>query len=165
MLLTLATGAVACRPAFDVKVTAQTSVAASPLPLGVLPLNFADFASLDLSNTQDFKNQGISKDEIQSVKLKSAILTVTAPAGGTFDFVNSLEFDVSAQGQSQQRLAQLSPVPRSSTTVTLTVDGVELAPYVSAPSMAVTTNASGSPPSQDTTVQADLVFKVVPKIP
>jgi hypothetical protein len=159
---------IGCHPIFDVTVTGQSTVPGSSLPtssLVPLPLNFADFGSLDLSSTQDFKNQGISTNEIQSVKLKSVTMTISSPSGANFDFLNSIEFDASAQGQSQQAVAQLTPVPRSSTGLSLAVNGVELAPYVTAPSMSVTTSAQGVPPDQDTTLNAVLVFEVVPKIP
>lgn len=153
-----------CHPSFDVTVTGQTTVDASPLPVSLIPLNFTGFGGLDLSQTQEFKNQGITKDEIQSVKLVSVTLTIASPAGANFDFLTSLAFDVSAQGQPQAEVASLATVPQGATELSLAVEGVELAPYVTAPSMSVTSNAQGELPPQNTTINATMVFDVEPKI-
>jgi hypothetical protein len=157
-----------CHPTFDVTVTGQSTISGNPLPaagLISLPLSFAGFDGLDLSSTQEFKNQGVSKNEVQRVTLKSVTLSISAPSGATFDFLNSIAFDASAPGQSQVPVAQLTSVPPSVSELSLQVDGVDLAPYVTAPSMSVTTDAQGMPPSQDTTVNAVLVFEVVANIP
>jgi hypothetical protein len=155
---------VGCHPTFDVTVTGQSTIPGSGLPgagLIQLPFDFGGFGAIDLSSTQEFKNQGVSRNEVQSVKLKSVTLSISAPSGASFDFLDSIAFDASAPGQSQVAVAQITSIPRSSSQLSLAVDDVELAPYVAAPSMSVTTNAQGMPPSQDTTVSAVLVFEVV----
>jgi hypothetical protein len=156
----------ACHPSFNVTVTGSSTIPASALPLGgLLPVDFGQFTALNLSSTEEFKNQGVSKDEIQSVKLTSVTLSVTSPSGGNFDFINSIAFAVSADGQATQQVASKDSIPAGSTHLSLDLAGVELAPYVAAPSMSVTTSAMGMSPPQDTTVEATLVFNVVPKIP
>ena len=151
---------------FNVHVSAQATVQGSGVPLvgNLLPIDFPGFSGLDLSQTEQFKNQGVSKNQVQSVKLTSAKLTITAPAGGTFDFLNDLEFDVGASNLPTKAIAGLSSIPQGATELTLTVDDVELAPYVTAASMNITTQAHGTPPQQDTTISAALNFAVVPKI-
>lgn len=158
--------ATGCRPTFDVPVTSESTIPGNSLPgASLLPINFADFAAMNLSDTQEFKNQGVNKDQVDSVKLKSVVLDVTAPSGGNFDFLNSIEFDVAKSDQDAKvSIAHASPVPRSTTHLVLTVDDVELQPYVTAASMKVTTKVTGGQPTVDTTVKASLVFEVVPKI-
>jgi hypothetical protein len=153
-----------CHPSFDVTVTGQTTVMASPIPVSLIPLNFAGFGGIDLSQTQDFRNQGITKSEIQSVKLVSVKLDISSPSGANFDFLTSVSFDVSADGEPQAEVASLASVPRGATELNLTVENVELAPYVTAPSMSVTSNAQGELPDQNTTITATMVFDVEPKI-
>jgi hypothetical protein len=169
-LLALCSGVVVfstgCRPSFDVPVTSESTIQGSSLPgVNLLPFNFANFAALDLSSTSEFKNQGVSKDQVQSVKLKSAVLDVTAPAGGNFDFLKNLEFDVAKSDQDTKvPVAHITTIAPGSVRLTLDVDDVELGPYVTADAMKVTTKANGTPPNQDTTIKASLVFEVVPKI-
>jgi hypothetical protein len=153
-----------CHPSFPVTVTGQTTVNASPIPVSLIPLDFAGFGGIDLSQTQEFKNQGITKNEVQSVKLTGVKLTIASPSGANFDFLTSLSFDVSAQGEPQKEVASLASVPRSATELDLTVANVELVPYVTAPSMSVTSNAQGELPPQNTTINATMVFDVEPKI-
>ncbi len=166
-LAALALGATACSPSFDVHVSSKTTVQGSAL--GQLsqffpPGAFAGFAGMDLSQTSDFKNAGISKDQVSSVKLKSLTLKIVSPSGATFDWLNSIKFNVTTDGQPTKEVAKDTSVSHSASSLSLAVDDVELAPYVTAPRMSLTTDANAVQPSEDTQIEADAVFTVVPKI-
>src|SRR5690349_6135661 len=76
---------------FDIPVTAEATVPKATLIDELLgPLEFAGFNSIDLS--QDFRNQGVTKDDIDSVHIKSMTFKIKAPAGANFDFLESLTF-------------------------------------------------------------------------
>lgn len=124
-------------------------------------LDFAGFDDIDITQAQEFENQGYTEDQIDSVRLETVTLTVSTPAGGNFDFLDSIAFFVEAEGEERVEIARLDPVPMGESVVELEVDGsVELRPYVVADAMTVTTEASGTRPEDDTTVDAHLSFDV-----
>jgi hypothetical protein len=143
---------------FDVPVDAKATIPAATILDQLLdPLSFGAFESIDLS--QDLKNQGVTKADVDSVHLQSFSLTITAPTGQTFDFMESISFSVETEGQPKALVAKLDSVPKGATKIELTAEkGVELAPYVVAPSMRMTTSVKGKRPMQQTSVDAHLVF-------
>jgi hypothetical protein len=127
-------------------------------------LAFAGFNQIDL--TEQFQNQGVNKSEVSSVVLSSMTITIQSPQGETFDFLESVAFFASADGLPEVEIAHLDMVPRSIGTLNLDIEpGVELAPYVVAPSMNIRTQISGSEPSQDTTLGAHVVFDADANLP
>jgi hypothetical protein len=161
LLGTLTLGMLACCSDvdnFDVPVDAEATIpAASVLDQILDPLSFGALESIDF--TQELKNQGVTKADVDSVHLKSFSLTVKIPAGQTFDFMDSIAFSVETEGQPQALVAKLDSVPKGTTKIELTVEtGLELAPYVVAPSMRMTTSVKGKRPMQETTISAHLVF-------
>ncbi len=154
-----------CSPAFDVHVSSQATIQSGGLVSELLPADaFPQFVALDLSQTQDFKNSGIKKSEVKSVELTSLTLKIVSPRGATFSFLHGIAFSVETDGQPTREVAHQDSIPASATSVSLAVDGVELAPYVTAPHMTLSTSATGVPPSQDTTIEADATFRVVPNL-
>jgi hypothetical protein len=145
---------------FDVPVDAKATIPAATILDQLLdPLSFGALESIDLS--QDLKNQGVSKSDVDSVRLRTFSLAIDAPAGQTFDFMDSVSFSVETEGQPKALVAKLDPVPKGSTRIELGVEsGLELAPYVVAPSMRMTTSVVGKRPMQQTTIAANLVFDI-----
>jgi hypothetical protein len=153
--------------AFDATVQGSTTVQKGTLLEQVLPMDFSALGGIDLSQTQSFQNRGVKPSQVDSIKLKSLILQITAPASGQdFSFLNSIEFDVGASGQPTRRIAESAPGAFQGTRkVTLNVDDVELKPYATASNFSITTQANANKrPDQDTTIQATVVFHVIPHL-
>lgn len=153
-----------CGVTFDVPVESSATIKGGGLFSAFLPSAFADFTSLDLSQSQSFKNAGVGKNDVDSVKLKEAVLEIESPAGATLEFLDALTFYVEADGVPKTKIASKADIPDNATRITLDVEDVELAPYVTAPSMTVTTDTTAHAPKKDTTIRAKLVFTVDPKI-
>ena len=127
---------------------------------GGLPFS-GEFTNFDISESQDFQNQGVKKSEIDSVRLAKLELVITSPATGQdFTFLQDLEFYVEAQGLERKRVARAGPFEPGQKTVTMALDGVELAAYVAAPAMSLTTEANGKRPNNDTTLQAKTRLRI-----
>lgn len=125
-------------------------------------LDFAGFDKIDF--TQDFANQGVTKNDVDSVRLKS--LTLTIESGSNFDFLQSLSFSAAADGQPAVEIARIDAVPKGVKKIELDVSAnAELKPYVVAPSMRITGKAEGSRPDQETKIAASAVFDVDIHIP
>jgi hypothetical protein len=124
-------------------------------------VSFAGFGNFDISQTQEFQNQGYTKDQIDSVRIERLTLEIADPAGASFDFMDTVRFSVEADGLPLVEIARLDSVPAGSNELELQVAGdVELRPYVVAPSMRITNDATGERPPQETTVRATAVFDV-----
>lgn len=127
-------------------------------------LELAEFQSIDLTN--ELKNQGVTKDDVDSVRLLSFTIAIEGPPGATFDFLDSITFSIRTEGAPTRVLARLAAVPAGATELTLEVEpDVELKPYVVAPSMTITSEVKGKRPDQDTTVRADLTLDVDVTVP
>lgn len=142
------------------EVSQSTIPKGSVLEQFVGDLGFGGFLSMDLSQNQELKNQGVKKNQIDSVYLTEIEMTITTPADSDFTFIDTLEFYVESDGLPRQRIAYGGPFAAGVATVSLELDAVDLAAYVAAPTMQITTEAEGRRPSQDTTVSAALEFAV-----
>jgi len=145
---------------FDVPVDAEATIPAATILDQLLePFSFGALESIDF--TQELKNQGVSKSDVDSVHLTIFSLAVIAPAGQTFDFIDSISFSVETDGQPKALVAKLDSVPKGATKIELDVEtSLELAPYVVAPSMRMTASVQGKRPMQETKITAHLVFDI-----
>lgn len=150
---------------FDVSVTGKAQVQKATLVEKLLgQAEFAGLNQIDL--TQDFKNQGVTKNDVDAVHLKSMTLSVTAPPEGNFDFLSSLAFFAEADGLDKVQMASLDPVPKGMKELNVLVNNsVELKPYVVAPVMRITSHIEGTRPDQDTTIEVRAVLDVDVHIP
>jgi hypothetical protein len=127
-------------------------------------LAFGGFDSVDFS--QDFKNQGVSKDDVDSVHLRTMTLLVEAPASGNFDFITSVRFFAKAEGLDKIELGSMESIPKGKRQLDLAVNTeVELKPYVVAPRMQILSEITGSRPGEETTVAAAVVLDVDIHVP
>lgn len=142
------------------KVTVPAGTIVDKLLAGAL--DFTGFNKIDFS--QDFANQGVTKDDVDSVHLKSLELTIES--GDNFDFIESISFSVGADGLDTVEIAHLDAVPKGTKKLVLDVStSAELKPYVVAPSMRIDGKVQGERPDQETTVSAAAVFDVDIHIP
>jgi hypothetical protein len=147
---------------FETEVKGSTTIQGSPLGglLNVFP-QAAGFSNLNMTQTQDFQNQGVKKEDVKSVKLRKISLVITSPASGDFSFLQSLHLFASANGQREEVAFKdgIDKLPRSNT-LELELKPVELKPFVVADSMSLTTEATGRQPGQDTSLDATVRFGV-----
>lgn len=151
---------------FDTELKATTTLEGSPgllrLLEGLGPM--AGFTNIDFSTNQDFANQGVGKEDVDSVKLTRMTIRIVDPADQDFRFLESLQFFAEADGQKVlvaerhgiDKLDLRAPNP----VLELEVKDVELAPFVTAPSMSITTEGKGRRPARDTTLEATVQLRV-----
>ena len=145
---------------FDVHTGGQTTIQKGTIAEGLVgTLGFGNLANLDISSSQEFKSNNVQKRHVARARLQELKLTITAPKEQNFDFLQSITFFVEAPGLEKKRLAHRD-VPRGARAFTCLIDDVELAPYVRADRMTITTTVNGHRPGADTTLQADLTINV-----
>jgi len=170
-LLLCATAAVLpgchCHPAFHSEVNGKTLIQKSPTPIaGVLDWfpTINDFTNIDFNQNQDFKNQGVSKDRVNSVKADSVRLQIVSPNNQDFSFLDSIQFSARA-GDQEVKIAEKSSIgklnlPPPNPTLVLDVTGAELKPYVTAPSMNIVISGKGKAPQNDTQIAITVGLQV-----
>ena len=140
--------------------TSTTTVAkATPLQALLGNIDFAGFNNIDFSQNDTIKNQGITKNEIESVKVKSFTLAITAPTTADFSFLASIKFFVTCDGHPKQLIASGENFGAQKS-IGLDVTDTDIGPCVVAPSMTISSDVTGQPPPNDTTINADIAFDV-----
>lgn len=145
----------------EVPVTGKAVIPAATLVGQILvALELGGFQSIDISN--ELENQGVTKDDVDSVHIKSFTLTT----GSNFDFLTSVSFFVETDGAPQVLVAKIDQVPKGATVLTLDVEeGVELKPYVVAPRMRIRGKVEGKQPDEETAVGAEVLLDVDVTVP
>ncbi len=122
-------------------------------------LGFSGLGSFDITQSAEFKNQGVKREQINSVRLRTLTLAITAPPNGQdFEFLQSLSFFVESNGLPKKEVARGGPFQSGAKEITLTVLDVELAPYAAAASMTFTTAAKGQRPKNTTSLKATVIL-------
>jgi hypothetical protein len=154
--------AAGCNPtvSFDTTATGQGTIPGSSLGALSGPLALTGLSSISFNGSGDFKNNNTDKDHITSVKVKSISLQVTSPSGQDLSFFSSLAFSIGAASQPTIQIAHQSLFPKGQSTVQMTVDPAELAPYAKADSFSIGATGSGTSPPQDTTISVTMVMTV-----
>jgi hypothetical protein len=159
---------VACSPtSFDTELKGETTVPAGPPGVTTILNAFpaiASFAGLDFNENQDFKNQGVAKDEVSSVRPKSIELRLLSPSDADFRFLDTLEFYAKA-GDKEERFANKQDISRLDLraphpVLKMEVEDLELQPFIAAPSMSVLVRGKGRLPEQEVRLQAVVVLNV-----
>lgn len=133
----------------------------TPLEQLLGSVSFAGFDNFDITQNAELKNQGVTKDQIDSVKLSRVTMTVRSPESGQdFTFITSLRFFVESPGLPRALIATGGPFPANAQVVELDLEDVELAPYAAADTMNITTESTGQKPRQDTTIEAAIGLDV-----
>lgn len=173
LILPLVALVLACQPnVFHTEVKGTSTIQGDPSPVSGLLNAFpamANFSNIDFSQNQDFKNQGVSKDQVSSVKIDSIKLKITDPATQDFKFLESMAFSASTDGQPTVLVADKSGInqltlPTPNPTLDMDVKDVELQPYVTAPKMNIDVSGKGRLPPQDTTLEATVGLRVEIKV-
>jgi len=161
-----AVASVGCVPivAFDVPLSAETTVEGGGVIEQFLDaFGFGDFANVELSSTDEFENNDVRREQVTSARLTALTLTIAAPQGADFDWLDEIAFSVSSDDQPTVEVASGS-IADDAVAATLDLEDVELAPWVRAPSFAITTDVTARRPPQDTTVRVDLVFAIAAEL-
>lgn len=175
LVATLAAGALAAgcgANVFPVEVEGETTVPGDPSPISQILTafpNVGSFSNIDFDQTQEFQNQGVSKDQVNSVRMDHVRIEIVSPETQDFSFLEKLEFYARAGDQEVlvadkvgiDKLGLKAPHP------VLDMDvkrDVELQPFVTAPSMSIIVRGRGRVPPQDTRLRANVGVNVEIKI-
>ncbi|MEW5847671.1 MAG: hypothetical protein AB2A00_02615 [Myxococcota bacterium] len=124
-------------------------------------LNIGRFSDISFEDTQEFENQGVTKEDVKSAHLIDLKMRVKDPAGQDLSYLSRVAFHVESPGQSKALVAEQDSFPDNVDTVTFRMTGTELAPYVTAESMSITSEVTANGcPDTDQTLEVTAVFEV-----
>ncbi|PJB36313.1 MAG: hypothetical protein CO108_23680 [Deltaproteobacteria bacterium CG_4_9_14_3_um_filter_63_12] len=148
---------------FDVSVDGETTVpAASPLELilGDLPLT-ESFTHFDITQAQGFRNDKYTVDDVDSVRLKSLVMTATVPEGADLSFLGEVSFYAETAGLPRKEIARQDTFPVGQSAVSFAVVRDDLKSYLLAPEGGITVEVlDSSRPEFETTLSIKAVFDV-----
>jgi len=156
----------ACQPTrFNTTLKGETTVRGDALGtlFSVLP-PIGSFANLDFETNQDFKNEGVHKAQVTSVKATEVKLRILSPSTQDFRFLDTLAFYARA-GDTEVLVADKSNISglelaAPNPSLVLDVKGMELQPFIASPSMSIVARGKGRAPPQDTRLEATASFQV-----
>ena len=146
---------------FDVDSQGQSTVPGSPA--GAFLSVFPSFGAFNFSQNQTFQNNNTDKGHVAEAHLTRLHLKVVSPTTQALDFIQTIEFDIGAQGLPTVRIAEAT-IPSGVGSVDLTLDNQDLAAYVKADQFSITTKGTGHQPSANTDLEADLTLHIVANV-
>lgn len=163
----------ACQPnVFPVEVNGETTVPGDPSPLpavlNVFPA-IGSFSNIDFNQSQEFQNQGVTKDQVNSVRMSFARIRIVSPDTQDYSFLQQLQFFARA-GDEEVLVAekfgidQLGLQPPNPVLELEVKPDAELQPFVTAPSMSIVVRGNGRLPPQNTRLEATVGVNVEIKV-
>jgi hypothetical protein len=154
-----------CNPtiSFDTTLKGAAQVPGSSVPTSVisLPIDLG-LNNINIDQSANLKNSNTDKSHIDHARVKSLTLAVTNPTPGDISFLRTLKFSIAAPGQATKQIAHLETFP-ALPSAQMTVDVVDLAPYLKADSFSITAEGTGTAPRappQNTTLEATMVLTI-----
>lgn len=146
---------------FDVTQSGTVTVPAGTIVDDLLQdLAFEGFGDIQFSETEEFQNRDVSPSSVDSIRLQSMQLEIVE-GSSNFDWLDRIAFDVDADGQPEQRIANRDPVPTGVRSFAGNAStAVNVKPYATQDSMSLTSSGSGRAPDEDTTIKATATFRV-----
>ena len=121
-------------------------------------LGFDGFTEMNIVESEELANQGVSPGDIEQAQVAYFALTVEEPADGDLSFINAMDIFVESDGLPTEMVASQSDF--SSNVVVFELNDLDLTEYIISESVTITTDVNGSLPSENTTVRADITISV-----
>ena len=144
---------------------AQATVPASDPLTGELvelvgDVGFSGFTDMQISQSEVLQNQGVAPGDITTVFLTEFTVEVVEPQDQDLSFLSSVSVYVEAEGLDKQLVALSDEFPEGASQVSFALETVDLAPYVVAEAMSLTTDVEGSLPAKEVTLNAIFALDV-----
>ena len=145
----------------SIEESATTSVAGGTVLEDLLgDLGFDEFVTMDLTSSEELKNQGVEPGDIAESALTLLQLAVIEPEGGDLSFLETMAVSVASPDEAQVLVASQDTFPEGVGTVVFNLEDVDLTPYIVSQSLSLTTEVSASRPEEDTVIEARFIVDV-----
>lgn len=140
-----------------------TSIINLPLPIG----NIVQPTPISTNSSQTFANNNTKADLVEKVLLKKLVLTIKSPSGQKFDFLQSADIYISADGLAELKVASISNIDDATVgaTVEMTPSGDDLKDYIKKDAITIRVAATADKSTtSDINIEAKATFFVDAKI-
>ncbi len=133
ILLLAVTGLIACEKIdelthFTLDVDEQISI--DPIPvIPSIPLNIP-IPSVETNSESVFENNNTNKDLVEEARLTKMTMSIDTPSNGNFNFLESVNIYISAEGLDEILMATRSSIPDGLKVLELEPTGADLTEYV-----------------------------------
>ena len=138
--------------------TGSTLIEKNPTDVDFGTLEFTNLNEIDLNEIASDNGRVLS--DIDSIRIKSAVLDLPFPQNANFDFAESIEFFVESEGAAPLKIASISPVPKNLNEIDLEVVDIDLLNFSESKVLEITSRLVGTSPEFDTEVQATIDLEV-----
>jgi hypothetical protein len=165
LLLVLITGFINCDKIdrlfthFEIQNESEFTVASTTIINS--PISF-DTPDVTTNSSSEFSNNNTNADLVESVKLKSLILSIISPSDADFNFLKSVRIYISADGLEEVELANLEDIENDNLSIlNMNTTGVELREYVKRDSYSLRVSTiTDETIAQDHQIKANAIFNV-----
>ncbi|WMJ71977.1 hypothetical protein RCC89_02145 [Cytophagaceae bacterium ABcell3] len=120
---------------------------------------------VETSASESFEQEGVTRDNIEEIRLMSMSLIMLDPPEHTFNFVKSLELTIVADGLPERKLAYHHDVPRDVTDFDLEITGENLDEYLKKDKFYLNVSTTSRVMfDEKLQIKADMIFNVRAKI-
>lgn len=124
-------------------------------------LSLDELVSLDGVGQDALDEAGVAEGDLSQLRLLGLSFALVDPTeDNDLDFLESVEVWLSADGLDDVLIASKDPLPGDVTEVSLDVTDLDLAPYIVAEGLAVSTFATGRLPLEDTVVRTTVEVEI-----
>ncbi len=114
---------------------------------------------------EKFEVNKTAKNLIEEITLKEMTLQISAPDEGNFDFIQSIDLYITAEGLDEIKIASATDIQKGTSVIDLTVSDVDLTPYITGNEISFKATAvTGEILTQDIDIELNSVFHVDAKI-
>ncbi|MCX8019157.1 MAG: hypothetical protein N2747_01535 [Chitinophagaceae bacterium] len=85
---------------------------------------------INTASETEFQNNNTKKELVEKAVLKQITFQLKSPSGGNFNFLNSIELYIQAEGLAERKIAWKQPVPENTNTFTCDIAGEDLKDYI-----------------------------------
>lgn len=125
---------------------------------GVLSLD--ELVDLDGFGSDALAEAGVGPGDLSHMKIIGLTFSPVAPADADLDFLEAAEVWLSADGLDDVQIASAEASAEGATEIPVALVDVDLAPYVLADGLQVSTFGTGRPPVADTVVRTAITVEV-----
>ncbi len=119
---------------------------------------------VNTNSSETFTSNNTQLDKLEKAELTNLTLTITAPDGQTFSFLNEVNVYIQGQGLSEELVASKTNVNVTSNTLVMDVQSTDLAAHIKSGEFTMRANiTTDETVSEDIDIAAASTFKVTAK--
>jgi len=120
--------------------------------------------AVNTNSSETFTSNNTQLDKVEKAELTALSLTITAPDGQTFSFLNEVNLYIQGQGLSEELLASRTDVDVTSNTLVMDVESTDIAAHVKSGEFTVRANVTTDETvAEDVDVDAAMTVKITAK--